>query len=1583
MLPPQYFYDWYDPQNNPYWGAYYQGYDPSCFGYPLPNCSRSQTPQPSSITSNTSSAPFYYPPYPPPPFMYMYPPPFMGFRPISTSRETTPCYSDADRTMKTPSNDERNRRAVSCTPTCCQHAKPFVVEESRNKFHTVEEPLINLSENGVNKMRVDETEEENDFNSLNYDKSLRKSMKSIPSVDNLHSLSEENGEVPLEELNVQPIIVEEDCSDDETTEVEDDISQDTETAEMHYPHQLSVIYEENDESINERRSSIVSRCSTLSDCSTTLMEEDNISVDYSADELDEENSNSVTVRLPLKFSFTRSKDNLVSTTLTVGESESDFTENNSKSQENLSELGHLCEKPCSQKIKNPTESLLDFMKSPTPPFQKQYKCQTKENSAADVSVTLRLKSKSKSKTPERIIAPVLSIHEHDMESPECSVSFSLPRKSRVGSLKIKENADEKSENSGENKKHIDTSLYTSLDALEEIKRGMAEITNSLCSKICTLRKSALNIPLNDYSYRSSSTSQIDSIDTDSDNDESLSFEGYPMDQTSAEVAAQEVNIAKMLNEKVEDSEIPESEGNNDIDFWSQLSTANKNYEDPEIPQLSKTSTRSSHYWFDDDYGEQMNEKNLNEENLNAKDNQKEDSSFKENEEIDFWKDYQEDSCEFKKTEHNNDTASKTKGNELFETYDEMKQNGFDASEYEYETDSVKTEDVSENLDVETKPKQLRETTPNKQTITNPSDYELASDEEWTEEEIEVTDYEDEEEPQSSSKPSSGGSLSKLPELKQEQEQETKKSDIEEESDNEEETSYEEDEDEESIHNVQKTRESVLETKESVEETENSIYETKESIQKDKETVQKTCESVEKIDNMVQMSNSSSHQRKDSIREIKIVTQHKNEPDQKTDNSIQKTKTSFQKTIETVMETTAIVKETKVVLQYIREPIEFSSKLTQPSVKGNATPEDEQESSEAETDEESEYEEGQGIAQEHYNDSSSKISKGKSLVNVNSYNSSREKIQRINEDMSDSDDSEYSSAEEPDNAQLNQTTLPPKHLLEHSNDNCLLTSNQTSHDEVLKSNLTKIQSKDFEPNIKSESGNSFEQNDLEFGDGNEEDSEEDAPAEEENKMAKLIDVESEPVVEVKVNVKGKISIFERAISEEPIERKEVPRVVTKYSFKQREMSEPPVQKVVSVFNIPALQRAASEKKEVPKNQKLLELINQKKSCSAKEDATKSVKERVSSFECSETDLNEKRESFKRYGNSKKSSPFVRSIDESGEEDSGVNSDFCKQLSENETDSENFPELRKLSRYQRASTHSRLFKLLQGDDEITEAEEEAKEIEKMVEKSPIPYKSKKIIHNVSVTRRQNPKAASEAETMEQRRQRLCLPLSHQSSSGAESMSSSTTPSPTPSVSVINEKLVNELVQSLLSQKRGRAFQNLPIEKLHAAAIKILQEDMESNGTLSSADESTIPTVDSTPALTPQEFRNNSSYSEYYESWDNTSQQQDSDPSDLFLIQSKAFKNLQEQQTTACKKLWAVRCPRILSSKSINKDLARLSEVRESESPEPNHSRSPSIRSQSTEPMSGVINMKERQMAKNYNSCDAPFIRIIHKTVPKSDR
>lgn len=1399
--PPQY---WFDPQNNPYWAYYYQGFDPSCYGYPPPNHSRSQTPQPQSMSQGVptnGNVPYYYP-YPPPPHPFMWYPPYMGFRPISSSRETTPCCSDTER-LKTPLNEDRNRRAVSCTPTCCQHAKTSLVEQNRNKFNTVEEPLINLNSRTNSDIETDD--EDRRENTLSCDNLMTMSMKSIPSVNNIHLFSEENADVPLDELMSNPIVEEEDErtdeeSEDENTEVEDDISQGTTTGDPHFPHQLSIIYEDEESPQNERRGSIVSRSSTLSDCSTTLMEEDNISVDYSGEEMDEENS--VTVRLPLKFSFTRSKDNLVNTTLTVGESESEYVDSNSSSK--------------------------SIEKSQSPPVV----VNRQKTPPADVSVTVRLKSKSR--TPERVINPTLSLPNNSFDSDQdCSVSISLPRRSssKSNSCKALENFDELSESSVNNKKNIDSSLYTSIDAFEEIKRGMAEITNSLCSKLCTLRKSALNIPSNDP-YRSSSTSQIESIDTDSDTD--FDVDEINPDKLSRRSSMNENNLSRRssLNEniindngksfesKIEDYDNNEPKISEEaVDFWNQLSSVNKNYEDP-VANLSKTSTRSSRYWFEDDYEENALPaevekisqrvddipKKAFEKLSDKKAYEKLSEKLEENSNgIDFWQ--------------NNNKQS----NETFVSQENLQSNHVDS--IENFVNSNHNLEIGQSFEQDIPREPSHDFDDENEEVENEA--EIESDDEWTEEEVEVTD--DDELPvvsNSGTKTQSNATV-----------------EVEDESEYEEEEEYE-----------------------------------PEDFDEDQRSAQSRSQQIEVC-----------------------VERNENEV----------------------------------------------------------------------SDEESEDED---VVPEFNRSSSSKIVKGRSLVNVNSFvassSSLKDKMQAasISEANNSEEESEYSSAEEEESD--NEQALPAEssnHSLKHSNDDCQqLTRVESSHDDdkVLLPKLTQMQSIDSKSNLTSESGISFEHNDSE--DGYEEDSDEEVPLDEKTVTKESLrhSPEVEQENEVKVNVKGKISMFERAMSEEPADRsiRESSRPPSKFGFKNRESSEPPILQQPPVFShayVP--HRAASEIKETPKNQNLIDLINKRKSfppmIEAQDEKVTSVKDKISSFEIGESDASEKRESFKRYGNSKKPTPNVRSIDESGEEDSGVNSDYCKQFSENETDVENFPELRKLSRYQRASTHSRLFKLLQGDEDCEEVSESI-EPAKNEQSAPIPYKSKKIIHNVSVTRRQNPNAASEAETMEQRRQRLCLPLSHQSSSGADSMSSSTTPSPTPQV---NEKLVNELVQSLLSQKKGRAFRNLPIEKLHAAAVKILQEDLESTGTLSSNDESTIPTVDSTPAITPQEFRNGSSYAEYYDSWENKSAEQMAEDEffDLNLIQSKAFKNLQDQQVTASKKLWSVRCPRILSSKSINKDLARVSEVRESESPEPNHSRSPSIRSMSREPMSeGKISIKERQ-------------------------
>lgn len=1364
MVPPQYYYDWYDPQNNP-WAYFYPGFDPaSYFGFAPPSQSRSQTPQPQQ-----GSVPAQYPPYfYPYPFVIM--PPFMGFRPISSSRETTPCFSEAERNPMSSSED-RSRRAVSCTPTCCQHAKSFLIEDNRNKFNTVEEPLFRPVP-----LRSETPPKPPDYEIFEEPKSF---LKSIPSVDNLNE--------DLEELNVNPIINEDDCrseTSEDTTEVEEDISQDTETVEIHFPHQLSIIYEESESAANVRRSSVCSRSSTLSDCSTTLMEDDNISIEnQSGDELNDDEENSVTVRLPLKFSFTRSKDNMVNTTLTVGESKSEVHE---------------------------TTPECEVIRTQSPSFNNRSHSLSNNSSANDVSVTFSLKSKSK--TPERLINTSLSVKCDSIEESdrECSVSYSLPAIKRKSIDERRNSGSHKDDiYEGENNKNnVDASLYTSLDALEEIKRGMLDINNSLFSRICTLRKSALNIPERN---RSGSVSYIESIESDSENENSLSFnESYNESRRKSSFEIPQINghesTSLDIERTKENTEIsqksylkeatPEYNKNTspieeineeEVDFWSQIS--NRNQEDS---NLSKTSTNSSsRYWFEEDPEspkEETEQPKLDTEaddgfaryevnevttsvsfvSLNEQEiNEGEDTN---NGEVDFWADYDPD-------RDLRSTATK-----FFESREEVDTNDpingcteDNKSEYDDDSDTESCKDFMNDLKVNSDQKEI---------IQNYD--QLASDEEWTEEEIEVTD---DDEPQL---------ILESPKVESKQ--------LESDSEYEEEISEE------------------IEARVKPPPPQPIIH--------------------IKID----------HQ---PCKLITIKTQQ--------------------------------VEIQQPILNQISNSDEYSS------------------SDEEQSDEEPPPQRGN-------EGSSSLISKGKSLVNVNSFMKSAcdngamsEMKEQLDRQLSSDDDEEK-----------------PLHN-SHSNDDC--------QDKVL---LPQMHSIDSKSNMTSESGISFEHNENYSEDGYEEDSEEEIIKENEKTVTREEISQIDDVInnEIKVNVKGRISMFERAMSEErPVEKQslESSRVPSKYSFKFRESSEPPQQQP---------KRAESESRGTPTNQKLIDLINQRKSLPP---PTLEI----------DSDVNEKRENYKRFGNSKKSLPLVRSIDESGEEDSGFS---CKQFSETETESEIFPELRKLSRYERASTHSRLFKLLQGDDEIPEKDEDTN-----VKETPptkIPYKSKKIVHNVSVTRRQNPQAAQQAETMEERRQRLCLPLTHQSSSGAESMSSSTTPSPTP----VNEKLVQELVQSLLSQKKGRAFRNLPLEKLHAAVVKILQEDLESNGTLSSADESTVPTVDSTPALTPQEFRNNSSYSEYYDSWNNP-QSSMVDDITADVIQSKAFRNLQEQQSNANKKLWSVRCPRILSSKSINKDLARVSEVRESESPEPNHSRSPSIRSLSTEPMSGekhIVNNRERQMA-----------------------
>ncbi|KAI8043420.1 hypothetical protein M5D96_004752 [Drosophila gunungcola] len=270
-----------------------------------------------------------------------------------------------------------------------------------------------------------------------------------------------------------------------------------------------------------------------------------------------------------------------------------------------------------------------------------------------------------------------------------------------------------------------------------------------------------------------------------------------------------------------------------------------------------------------------------------------------------------------------------------------------------------------------------------------------------------------------------------------------------------------------------------------------------------------------------------------------------------------------------------------------------------------------------------------------------------------------------------------------------------------------------------------------------------------------------------------------------------------------------------------------------------------------------------------------------------------------GTLSRNSSTQRSESEIEEDDSGV-TDMNRQLSETDTESESFPELRKMTSYQRAATHSRLFKLLQDENDVPEAGAQP------ADEFQLKPSRRKIVHNVSITRRQNPGALNDAETMTQRRERLSLPLRKNTSIDADNPSTPNSPaSPImgPSAKnqrVVSDKLVNELVQSLLLKSDSTHLRNLPMERLQAAAKRALVEEMDSAQENSS--------LDSTPAPTPKQDKE---YSDYYNSWCEASGDE--------AVASKSFRSLQDPRRSP----WTVRCPRVLSSKTINRDLARVTE------------------------------------------------------------
>ncbi|XP_049817515.1 protein piccolo isoform X2 [Aethina tumida] len=361
-----------------------------------------------------------------------------------------------------------------------------------------------------------------------------------------------------------------------------------------------------------------------------------------------------------------------------------------------------------------------------------------------------------------------------------------------------------------------------------------------------------------------------------------------------------------------------------------------------------------------------------------------------------------------------------------------------------------------------------------------------------------------------------------------------------------------------------------------------------------------------------------------------------------------------------------------------------------------------------------------------------------------------------------------------------------------------------------------------------------------------------------------------------------------------------------SDSESEESDSDSEKGISNININGQQEPLSIKERI---KALQESVKQKQQGIQEQQELKvQVKQKISALEIansqnSSIDINN---SVSKTTSTKSS---MKSFEEFSEEeiDSGITSDMSRHISDNEE----FTELKKMSRYQRAATHSRLFRLLQ--DECDEDDEE---------KEPTgSQKSDDKFAKLSVRRRMEEKKNEEKLIS---RDQLSLPLKNMSE--PDSMSSSGLTSPN---SPVNEKLVNEVVQSLLRKKKGQIFRNMPKEKLYAAALRILQEDMDGLETPSEECVSFLSplrtdTENSTPAQTPQEFYGNyNEYCQYYDTW--------SEADRLYyenydICPSKAFKLIKDHlntNKTGTISGFLAKCPKILSSKNVHKDLYKLLE------------------------------------------------------------
>uniref|UniRef100_A0A182SA54 Uncharacterized protein n=1 Tax=Anopheles maculatus TaxID=74869 RepID=A0A182SA54_9DIPT len=268
--------------------------------------------------------------------------------------------------------------------------------------------------------------------------------------------------------------------EDEEEDEEEEESEDEETVEYgakdvppvdeHLPHQLSVIFEEESmygqSTVASRRTSVCSNSSTLSDCSSTLANDlddekdgqpSGNRTDDDIDRLEETDMEKslVSVRLPLKLSFSKSPNNEDIATLVVGESEitgsreklaggrqanqareedsgdeSDTEEEDESGEESEGSSGEETETDGEEEKKTEATSVSENQSN---------------DADTDVTVTITipsLSSKVKPNERESCSRPAAVKHETPAKTPfkidyeeasEVSVSVSLPLKAKANS----------------------------------------------------------------------------------------------------------------------------------------------------------------------------------------------------------------------------------------------------------------------------------------------------------------------------------------------------------------------------------------------------------------------------------------------------------------------------------------------------------------------------------------------------------------------------------------------------------------------------------------------------------------------------------------------------------------------------------------------------------------------------------------------------------------------------------------------------------------------------------------------------------------------------------------------------------------------------------------------------------------------------------------------------------------------------------------------------------------------------------------------------------------------------------------------